>query len=286
MPTLTYALLGWPLGGGLSAAMHNAAFQALGLDAVFEDRATPPDGLADAVAELRGGFLAGANVTAPHKLIIRPLLDDESSLVTKLGAVNTVVWTPGGLVGNNTDVYGFERALATLDVGASLGKEAVVLGAGGAARAVVHVLLSQGYAVRVLSRSSGQSGTLAAALYRSHPGAVLRTGLFQQASIVEAVMHADLLVNATPLGGPSHLRRSPWPDDIPLPPRLAVLDLVAWPAETRLVRQALDAGCRAAGGGEMLLWQAAAAFELWTETPAPVDVMQAALAAARAPAAP
>ncbi len=188
MPTLRYALLGWPLAGGLSAAMHNAAFQALGLDATYEDRPTPPDALADAVAELRGGFLAGANVTVPHKLAIRPLLDDESDLVTQLGAVNAVVWTPGGLVGNNTDVHGFEQALAALELGhgRSRGQAAVVLGAGGAARAAVHVLLSQGYAVRVLSRSSGQSGILAATLYRVHPGAVLATGLLDRDTLLEA----------------------------------------------------------------------------------------------------
>ncbi len=92
------------------------------------------------------------------------------------------------------------------------------------------------------------------------------------------------MVHATPLGGPADPTASPWPQDVPLPPQLAVLDLVAWPAETRLLRQAADAGCQAAGGGEMLLQQAAAAFELWTEQPAPLDVMRAALAAARGPA--
>jgi shikimate dehydrogenase len=184
-------------------------------------------------------------------------------------------------VGNNTDVYGFEQALAALAPGGGPGRAAVVLGAGGVARAVVHVLLSQGYAVRVLSRSSGQGGTLAAALYRLHPGAVVASGALDHATLLEAAGRADVLVNATPLGDQADPTASPWPAEVPLPARLSVLDLVAWPAETRLVRQALDAGCRAAGGGEMLLHQAAAAFELWTERPAPLDAMRAALDRAR-----
>lgn len=277
-----YALLGWPLGGGLSAGMLNAAFRATGLAARYEDRPTPSDDLAAAVAELRDGVLAGANVTVPHKTAIRGLLDDEDPLATTIGAVNTVVRTAGGLVGHNTDVAGAQAALDDLLPGGGPGRSAVVLGAGGAARAVVHTLLAAGYAVRVLNRTTGRSGTLAAAAWRSHRRGILSTGPLTTEAIAAAAAEADLLVNATPVGGPSDVAASPWPADLPLPVRLAVLDLVAWPAETALVAAARAAGCRAAGGQIMLLHQAAAAFTLWTGQAAPIEVMRAALAAALA----
>jgi shikimate dehydrogenase len=277
-----YALLGWPQGSGLSGAMHNAAFAAAGIAATYEDRPTPPESLADGVAELRAGHLAGASVTVPHKVAIRRLLDDEDPLVTTLGAVNTVVRTPDGLVGHNTDVGGAHAAIAELLPGRGRGRAAVVLGAGGAARAVVHVLLAEGYAVRVLNRASGRSGTLAAAAWRAHRNGVLATGPYTPAALTAAAADADLLVNATPVGSPPDTTASPWPAGVPLPAHLAVLDLVAWPAETRLVAAARAAGCRAAGGQTMLLHQAAAAFTLWTGQAAPVDVMRGALDAALA----
>ena len=120
-----YALLGWPLGGGLSAAMHDAAFRALGLDACYEDRPTPPECLADAVEALRRGELAGANVTTPHKVAVRALLDDEDEGAATAGAVNTIVRAEGRLVGHNTDVAGVAAALAELDLaGVAAGRRA------------------------------------------------------------------------------------------------------------------------------------------------------------------
>jgi shikimate dehydrogenase len=272
-----YALIGWPLGGGLSAAMHNAAFRSLGLAATYADRPAPPAELPEALDALRRGELAGANVTTPHKVTVRSLLDDEDEVVAATGAVNTIVRTGGRLIGHNTDVAGARAALAELGLaGSAAGRRAVLVGAGGAARAVLEVLLAEGWAVRVLGRSVGRSSSLAAAASRRHPAAALATAPLDATRLAGAVVDADLLVNATPVGGPAE-PGSWWPPATPFPPRLALLDLVAFPAETRLVALARAAGARAAAGQTMLVAQAAEAFRLWTGHEAPVEVMGAAL---------
>jgi shikimate dehydrogenase len=298
--TATYALVGWPLGFSLSPAMHNAAFAALGIPATYILRPTPPADLAVAIDALREGSLAGANITVPHKVAVRHLLDDESDLATGIGAVNTVVRGPHGLRGENTDPAGFRQALEAVDRLDGRGRRALVLGAGGAARAVVHTLIRAGYAVKILSRSSSQSGVLAAQLYRAHPGAPLATGLLTPAGIVADAATAEILVNATPVGSAapangtagapgapgtfrpdSHLPDTRWSDSLwpastPIPGHLTVIDLVAWPPTTALVAHAHASGAQAIGGFEMLLGQAAHAFTLWTGQPAPIEVMRAA----------
>jgi len=316
-PTGGYTLVGWPLGFSLSPAMHNAAFAALGIDATYGLCPTPPDDLPTTISALRTGALAGANVTVPYKVDIRRLLDDESDLVAAIGAVNTVVRTADGLRGENTDAEGFRRALEVVDLLEGHGKRAVVLGAGGAARAVVHTLLGARYSVRVLNRGAARSGVLAAQLYRAHPGAVIATGPLAAETVVAEGRRADLLVNATGVGSaPSPWRGqvptglpasqhadgarrqalSPaarernldclWPGDIAVPSHLTVIDIVAWPLETSLVVHARACGARAMGGLEMLLGQAARSFRLWTGIEPPLDVMRrAALEAKEAAAA-
>lgn len=281
----SFALIGWPLTFSLSPAMHRAAFRAAGIDADYGLRPTPAADLAGVVDDLRAGRLAGANVTVPHKVEIRRWLDDESDLATAIGAVNTIVRTPGGLRGENTDVEGFHRALAALGP-LPAGSDAVVLGAGGAARAVAQALLEAGFGVRILSRRTGQGGTLAAGLYRAHPGARLASGRLTPEAIVDAAQGAALLVDATgaSAGGAGCL----WPATVPVPPHLAIIDLIAWPLETPLVRLARAAGARAIGGLDMLVGQAAASFRLWAGFDPPPGVMRAAAldAARRASAAP
>jgi len=279
-PRAVYALIGWPLDHSLSPAMHNAAFVTLGIPATYALRPTSPDDLPAMIDELRFGALAGANVTVPHKVAVRRYLDDESDLVTGIGAVNTIVRTESGLFGHNTDGVGFRTALEAMNMLDGAGKQAVVLGAGGAARAVVHTLLRAGYAVRILARSTSQSGTVAAQLYRAHPGAMLATGLLAPEAVVAEGERSELLVNATPVGAPNDIGL--WPLGVPIPAHLTVIDLVAWPLETPLVRHALVCGARAIGGFEMLLGQAARAFTLWTGRAAPCEVMRAAGIAAAA----
>jgi shikimate dehydrogenase len=277
----TYALIGHPLRFSLSPAIHRAAFRALGLDADYVLLPTTAGELPGRLDALRAGRIAGANVTVPHKRAVVDLVEEASDLATGLGAANTVRRVAdGGLRAENTDVAGFAEQLVGLGLGAGTGRRALVLGAGGAARAVVHALLGAGYAVSVAARSSAQSAVLAAGLNRLHGGADLSTVLLRPDRLGEALAAADLLVNATPLGAAD--------DDGALPARLdlgdrlaAVIDLVAWPLETALVRRARAEGRLAAGGLDMLLGQATASFQGWTGHAAPRAVMrQAALEAA------
>lgn len=277
MPHATYALVGWPLLASASPDMHNAAFAAVGVDARYVLRPTPPEpGALAAVADaLRHGELAGVNVTVPHKVEMRALLEDESRLVLKTGAVNTIIVTAEGhLRGENTDVAGFGAVVKGLGLADGRGRRAVVLGAGGSARAVVGVLLAGGWVVDVLNRSSGRSAVLASQLHRHFPGAELGTGPFTPAAVVDRTRGAALLVNATSLGAAPDAGASPWPLDIAVPRGVAVVDLVAHPAETALVRHARDCGATAEGGLAMLVHQAAAAFTLWTGIDAPLEVMR------------
>jgi shikimate dehydrogenase len=277
MPTAHYALVGWPLVASASPAMHNAAFAAAGIDAAYELRPTPPGphALDDVVAQLHAGALTGVNVTVPYKVSMRNLVEDESRIVLKTGAVNTVVMTADGhLRGENTDVVGFGHIVRALGVADGRGKRAVVLGAGGSARAVVGVLLAGGYAVDVLNRSSGRAAVLVSHLHRHFPGAELGTGPFDSAILVARTAGAALVVNATSIGASPDVGASPWPLPIPVPAGVTVIDLVAHPAETAFVRHARTCGATAEGGLGMLVHQAAAAFTLWTGVDAPLHVMR------------
>jgi len=273
-----YALVGWPLGFSLSPAMHQAAFDALGMDARYVLRPTPPGAFGEVMDALRAGELAGVNVTVPHKVAAANLVEDESGVVRRVGAVNTIVRSPEGFWrGENTDASGVLHVLRRRGLDDGRGRRAVVLGAGGAARAVVGVLLQAGYGVDILNRSSARAALVAAHLNRHFPGARLATGPLNAATVVARTAGAALLVNATPVGGAGAPDASPWPVDVPVPAETTVIDLVAWPVETALVRHALASGAPAEGGLEMLVAQAAQAFRLWTGSAAPMEVMRGAV---------
>lgn len=283
--TATYALVGWPLGHSLSPAMHQAAFDALGIDARYVLRPTPPGAFGEVMDALRAGELAGVNVTVPHKVAAALAVEDESGVVRRVGAVNTIVRTPEGFWrGENTDAAGFLHVLRRRGLDDGRGRRAVVLGAGGAARAVGGVLLQAGYAVQILARSSGTAAVAASHLARHVPGARVGTGPLEPAGIVARVGQgaggATLLVNATPIGSGALEGQSPWPLDVAVPAGVTVIDLVAWPVETVLVRHARASGAAAEGGLEMLVAQAAHAFRLWTGRGLPLETMRVAARAA------
>ena len=242
--TALAVLLGHEVGYSASPAMHNAAFSALDIDARYELRDVAPDRLAAEVEALRDGDRIGANVTRPYKVAVCDMVDELGPEVERLGAANTIVRYGRRLVARNTDLAAIRAELPPqVD-------RAVVLGAGGASRAVVDALGAAGCkAVVVLDRR-------------------------RWANLPGALVTADLLVNATPIGTAS--------DETPvapafLHPRLAVLDLVYRPSPTRLVRDARAIGARARDGSGMLLRQAAFSFSIWTDRDAPVDVMREAL---------
>jgi len=245
--TALVTLLGHRIGYSASPAMLNAAFAAAGIDARYEIRDITAEELPAAVHELRSAQALGANVTQPHKVEVLDLVDDVAPEVERVGALNTIVRRDERLTGHNTDLIGISARLAAL---APDPWQAVVLGDGGASRAVVIALTDAGaQGVNVVSR-------------------------FDWHRIPELLIRADLLVNATPIGTASD--ESPIPAEL-LRPDLRVLDLVYRPSPTRLVREARAAGAAAEDGAAVLHAQAAASFELWTGRSAPLDVMRAAL---------
>lgn len=269
-------LLAYPAGHSLSPAMHNAAFAQLGILARYEALEVAPDALAAAVAELRRPEVYGANVTIPHKVAVMSLLDELSEEARRIGAVNTIVNRDGRLTGCNTDAAGFLRALREDGGFEPAGVSAVVLGAGGAARAVAYALLRAGVSrLALYNRTPSAARALAASLEREAKVEVL-----EPSALPEAVRASQLLVNATSVGmaqpGEASARS-------PLEPRLLpregfVCDLVYRPAQTRLLREAAAAGLRVQNGVPMLVYQGAEAFGHWTGQAAPVQVMRAALA--------
>ncbi len=278
--TTMVGLIAWPVGHSVSPAMHNAAFAELGLNWCYVPLPVAPQKVTDAVRGAAALGFRGVNVTVPHKQAVIPALDVVAPGAAEFGAVNTIVIDrdANGLpttTGHNTDYQGF---LGSLRRGGyePAGKSAVVVGAGGAGRAVVFGLLQAGARdVLVLDTAPQQVQSLINDLGRA-AGHVLRTAPLGDEALVEAARAADLLVNATPVGMSPKPDASIWPDAAPFPAHLVVFDLVYNPLETRLLRQAHAVGALGLDGLDMLVRQGAIAFELWTGEPAPFAIMRAA----------
>lgn len=265
-----YALIGDPVEGSASPAMHRAAFEAGGIAAEYTALHVAREELPETFPGLRESF-DGLNVTIPLKEAILPLLDEVAPEADRAGSVNTVALEDGRAVGHSTDGPGFLAALE--GAGTDAPGRVLILGTGGAARAVAAELLERGGAVTVAGRNAEAGARLARDLgiHHLHPE---RTGL------AEAVDAADLLVNATPIGGPGHEDASPLPDEVSLRRELTVFDLVYRPRRTILLERARAAGCRTIEGVEMLIEQGARSFEIWTGENAAVEAMRAAALAA------
>jgi shikimate dehydrogenase len=274
--TRRVALLGKPLKRRHSQVMHDAAFDAAGIDGRYVLRELEPDDVEGAVTEARGPDWFGLGVTAPYKKVVAGLVDEVESDAATIGAVNNVVRTDDGrLIGINTDAPGF-RAGVELAMGRPLGGvDVVVAGAGGAAHAVVYACLAAGArSVLIGSRTRGAAADIARRLREVGSGTVRSVGLFE-AEFIQAARSADLAVNATTVGMVDPGMTIPVDalrDDA------TVFDLVYVPAETPLLRAARDRGLRASNGSEMLIAQAAAAFERWTGVGGMADVMRSAVA--------
>jgi shikimate dehydrogenase len=271
-------LIGHPVAHSLSGAMQQAAFDAAGLDAKYElwDRTAMQ--LADAIDEVRGDDFLGANVTIPHKERVVPLIDRSTEDALATGAINTLTREGKRLVGHNTDVPGFEAALDKLVGRQKMPRQAVILGAGGGSRAVVHGLIRAGFLrIVVFNRHLHRAEGLVRHFARSAAHIELRAMPWHESIIESELAKTKVLVNATSIGLTTDA--SPIPAEI-IPPNLLVLDLIY--DRTRFLRDAEAAGCTVMDGETMLLHQGAAAFTLWTGQPAPLEVMSRALADARA----
>lgn len=267
-------VMGWPVSHSRSPRMHNAAFAALGLDWVYVPLPVPPPCLADAIAGLRALGFRGANVTVPHKQAVMRRMDLLTPAARAIGAVNTIIVNEeGDLVGDTTDGYGFLADLA--DHRVEKVDRAVVIGSGGAARAVVYALAETGSAVTVCARNESKAGELCEVMAQALPRAAGRLSIAAfPAALGHVASDAGLLVNATSLG----LQEDdplPWDPDVPFQPGQVAYDLI-YNRSTEFLRLAAAQGAQAIDGLGMLVHQGARAFELWTGLPAPVDVMRAA----------
>ncbi|MGH2521145.1 MAG: shikimate dehydrogenase [Anaerolineales bacterium] len=271
---MNLALLGYPLSHSLSPAMHNAALDAVGLkDWCYQAMPVEVERLAEAIATIRNGDYAGANVTVPHKETVIPLLDGLTPVAEAIGAVNTIIKKNGELIGHNTDAAGLLADLHTHHVRFAH-RPVLILGAGGAARAAVAACAgaNAGAQIRVIARRREAARSLAST--RSvQPPAQLSILDWTPLSFLEASDDCALVLNTTPLGMWPHSEASPWLDGTPFPPDAFVYDLIYNPPETLLVRQARSAGLRATTGLGMLVEQGALAFELWTGKAPPRTVM-------------
>ncbi len=272
--TQLVGLLGWPVEHSISPPMHNAAFASLGMDWCYLPFAVRPEALAEALPGARALGLRGLNATVPHKQALLSLVDELTPEARAIGAVNTLLFGDR-MVGHNTDAAGFMRALRETGFRPE-GCRALVLGAGGAARAVSYGLANAGARITLLNRTPERAIALAADLQAAIPGADVRAAPLPQMQIGLLAAKADLIVNATSVGMWPHTDAMPWPEGLPFPERALLFDLIYNPPETRLMAQARAQGARAENGLMMLVHQGAEAFRLWTGVEPPVDIMQAA----------
>ncbi len=273
--TRTAGVIGQPIRHSLSPAIFNAAFAACGLDWAYLAFEVPEGAAGLAMAGVRALGLEGVSVTMPHKAAVIDALDELSDDAAALGAVNCVVQRGGALIGHNTDGPGLVDALERDEGLAVAGRRFAIIGAGGAARAVIRSLALAGAADVLVVNRSPKPGEAAADL----AGAVGRVGPFAEIS------EADVVVNATPLGMGVVVTTAGAPEPLPLDPQLltegqVVVDLVYHPAVTPLLEAARARGLRTVNGLGMLIHQAAHAFRLWTSEEAPLEAMSAAAVAA------
>ena len=264
-------IIGYPLGHSVSPAFQQAALDHHDLDVRFEVWETPPDALREVVTRLRAPNALGAGVTVPHKAAVIPLLDRLSEPAQRVGAINLIVNRDGLLEGHNTDTTGFLRALREDSAFDPAGKRVLLLGSGGAARAVAHVLLEQGVAaLTIANRTPERARQLVADL--GGGTALSAVSLEPSELAVDGGWH--LIVNCTTLGmrHSAGEKRSPI-TSASISSDALVYDLVYNPPETPLLREAGRAGAHTLGGLPMLIYQGAEAFQLWTGKEAPLEVM-------------
>lgn len=274
--TKVVGIFGWPVEHTFSPPMHNAALAHLNLNYVYVPFAVNPEKVGAAVDGIRGLGLAGVNVTIPHKSAVIPYLDRIDEAARLIGAVNTIVNDNGILTGYNTDAPGFVKTLEQDGGITPRGKRVFILGAGGAARAVSIQLALAGAAEIVFStRVPQKSAELQEIIARSTNTEV--SEVLWGDAISDKLQQTDILINSTPLGMYPNIGVMPPVKLEALQDTAVVCDLIYNPRETLLLQKAREAGLRTLNGLGMLLYQGAIAFELWTKTGAPVEVMREAL---------
>ncbi len=268
-----YLLIGDPVEKSLSPAMHNAVFKALGLNSVYIALRAPKQMLARMMTGVKAMAIAGLNVTVPHKITIIDMLDKIEESAKLIGAVNTVKNVGGKLVGFNTDGEGALQGLEQ-KTGKLTGKKVVLLGAGGAARAIAFSLAKVGAEISIANRTVSRARVLASTIEKSFGVSVKSLGL-SRSELTKVIKQADVLINATTVGMHPNVGQTLVTADM-MHRGLVVNDIVYKPLETRLLREAKRAGARTVDGLGMLVHQGALSFEIWTGKRAPIKVMEAA----------
>ncbi len=266
-------VIGDPVEHTMSPAMHNAAFAQMGLDYVYVPFKVKKVGLGRAIDGMRGLNIRGLNVTIPHKVTVIPLLDKLDPLAEKIGAVNTITNDDGVLTGSNTDAGGFLQALLARGIEPKE-KKIVILGAGGASRAISFILAERGAHLVILNRllELDWAEELAGRLSSFFTQEVKALELVEE-NLNGVLPAADILVNTTSVGMSPNINETPVPAKL-LRPGLVVFDIVYNPIKTRLLKEAETAGAETISGVDMFVWQGALAFEKWTGQKAPLDLMK------------
>ena len=271
-------VIGHPISHSFSPDLHNAAIDALGIDYCYVAFHVLPDRVGSAIEGLRGLNIRGLNVTIPHKLAVMEHLDQISEEALAVGAVNTISHEADELIGYNTDVYGIEAALVRVAGLELLPENCVVLGAGGAARAVVYALGNRKEVQRItiLNRTAKRAEDLAKDMEKL-TGKTIDVGGMDADGQDRAFSEAGLVVNATSLGMVPNIKDSLLMSERAVHSDLILYDTVFNPLETRLMGQFREVGAQAFGGLDMLVFQGARSFQIWTGIEPPVDVMKQAV---------
>jgi len=271
--TRVCGIIGDPIEHSMSPVMHNAAFEKLGLNYLYIPFRVKREELGKAIEGMKSLNIRGLNVTIPHKVAVIRFLDELDPLAKKIGAVNTIVNNDGVLKGYNTDAAGFLQALLEKGIEPG-GKKVVVLGAGGASRAISLILAEEGGHLVILNRrlELDWAVDLASKISKIFKKEVKALELVK-GNLAAVLKKADILVNATSVGMSPNINETPVAADL-LKPSLIVFDLVYNPIKTRLLREAEQAGAKTISGLDMLVWQGALAFEQWTGIKAPVELMR------------
>ena len=269
--TRVCGVIGDPIEHTLSPIMHNAAFEALKLDYVFLAFKVKPAEVGNAISGMRALTIHGLNVTMPHKNAVIKYLDEVDPAGKAIASANTILNKDGRLLGFNTDGIGALNALEQNGV-EPRGKKVLLLGAGGAAKAIAYTLSQEVDELIILNRTPKPATELANLLKQKFKKKINADELSPSA-VKDNLADSDVLINATSVGMNPNANQTPVAPEW-LKPDLAVMDIVYNPLETKLAKDAKAVGAKVVSGVEMLIYQGAASFEIWTACKAPVEVMR------------
>jgi shikimate dehydrogenase len=274
-----FGVIGHPIAHSLSPLMHNTAFALLGLDCTYQACDVPGGALADALEGFKCEEFVGLNVTIPHKEAVLDLLDEVDPEAGAIGAVNTIAFEGARLIGHNTDAYGVLKSLEPFRA-QIVGDTALLLGAGGAARAVSYVLLTHFFPSELViaNRSEQRAQDLAAQCKALSANTTINAMSLADSKVRQIIERSSLVINATSVGMTPSVDESPIHDDVPFHTGQIVMDLIYTPLETNFLKIASGRGARTISGLEMFIHQGARSFEIWTGQQMPVDRIRSVLA--------